>query len=218
MKTLFIIGRDYDCDIILVNDSNEISRHHAQIRIDQSGKFWLMDMSLNGTYVNGVRIPSNQEVEVNSKDEIVFAGVERFDWNSLPKKKNKLLWIVLPISLVVLIAIIVISYIFFIPKKTIENRGAAIPNFKVIENVETSQDPLESNEKSDVDSLSISNDVVLDVEREADRVVEEINKDLARKRREAEAKAKAKKRKRKSSNSTTDVKSIEDETIIDAIF
>ena len=60
--------------------------------------------------------------------------------------------------------------------------------------------------------------MVLDVEREADRVVEEINKDLARKRREAEAKAKAKKRKRKSSNSTTDVKSIEDETIIDAIF
>ena len=40
MKTIFLIGREPDCDIILWN--NEISRHHAQIRIDQKGKLWLM--------------------------------------------------------------------------------------------------------------------------------------------------------------------------------
>jgi pSer/pThr/pTyr-binding forkhead associated (FHA) protein len=105
MKTLYLIGRESDCDIVLWDDSNEISRHHAQIRIDQKGKLWLMDTSLNGTYVNGERILTNTEVEVTTKDIVSFAGIETLDWKKIPVKTSKIRWLVFSLILLVLVGI-----------------------------------------------------------------------------------------------------------------
>lgn len=163
MKTLYTIGRESNSDIILWNE--ESSRCHAQIRIDQKGKLWLMDMSTNGTYLNGMRISPNYEVEVSRKDEILFAGVELLDWNQIPKQKNKLLWIILPISIVVLIAIAVVLCCVLIPKGNTESEGEVtpiateVPEQPETENApEVSDPPTEVDVPSQADSQSRVND------------------------------------------------------------
>lgn len=153
MKTLYTIGREQNSDIILWNE--ESSRCHAQIRIDQKGKLWLMDMSTNGTYLNGMRISPNYEVEVSRKDEILFAGVELLDWNRIPQQKNKLLWIILPISIVVLIAIAVVLCCVLIPKENTEFEGELTPiATEVPEQPETVNAPEVSDPPTEVDAPS----------------------------------------------------------------
>lgn len=119
MKTLYIIGREADCDIVLWNDSAEISRHHAQIRIDKKSKYWLMDTSLNGTYLNGMRLQSNQEVMVTRKDVITFAQQDRLDWNLIPKQSKKGLWITLSVLAALLITVCVFATLYWPKDDTI---------------------------------------------------------------------------------------------------
>lgn len=126
MKTLFLIGRELDCDIILWSDSNEISRHHAQIRIDEKGKLWLMDTSLNGTYLNGERILTNIEIEVTKKDIISFAGIETLNWKNIPNKSSKIVWIVS--SLILLVILGVLSSILLINNR----KGGMVEDVNII--------------------------------------------------------------------------------------
>jgi len=49
------LGRDGASDVIIRGGS--VSKHHASIEIDQSGKFFVADAgSRNGTFVNGARL------------------------------------------------------------------------------------------------------------------------------------------------------------------
>ena len=124
MKTLYLIGRESGCDVVLWSNSPEISRRHAQIRIDQKGQYWLMDTSLNGTYLNGMRLQPNQEVRVTRKDVISFALQETLDWSLIPKKSKKGLWITLSIVAVLLIAVGVLSVLYWPKDKSGEGEGS----------------------------------------------------------------------------------------------
>lgn len=73
--TRVLIGRDSDNDVTIV--SEYISRHHAQIVMDQDGQYWVKDLnSTNGLYVNGhkaQRLPLNDGDRVTmGYHEIVF--------------------------------------------------------------------------------------------------------------------------------------------------
>jgi len=74
-KQNFIIGRLKDqADHVLEN--NSVGKLHAEI-ILRDGEYFLIDLnSRNGTYINGVRIPSNIEQAINSNDRITFANAE----------------------------------------------------------------------------------------------------------------------------------------------
>src|SRR6266550_1216619 len=51
-----VLGRDPSCDVVL-DDDNLVSRRHAQIEVDDSGRMVVRDLgSRNGTFVNGQRI------------------------------------------------------------------------------------------------------------------------------------------------------------------
>ena len=50
---LLSLGRDAASDVVV--SGNEVSRHHAEIRNEVDG-YLLLDLSVNGTYVNGERI------------------------------------------------------------------------------------------------------------------------------------------------------------------
>ena len=59
---VYSIGRDLGCDIIIDDNTDVISRRHATLSVESSGKMTIMDLSHNGTYVNGIRINSNVPV------------------------------------------------------------------------------------------------------------------------------------------------------------
>lgn len=87
MKKVYTIGRDPQNDIVINDRTNVVSRSHATIKIDGS-KISIIDQSQNGTYVNGMRMASNQEFPVTRKDSISFANVAELDWSLIPDPRK----------------------------------------------------------------------------------------------------------------------------------
>lgn len=106
MKT-YSIGRDLNCDIVINDSTDVISRRHALLNVTPSGKMTIIDQSSNGTYVNGIRITQNVPVLVTRKDIVSLAHVAKLDWNQIPKSNQwvkYLIWSV--IAIIVIIAAI----------------------------------------------------------------------------------------------------------------
>lgn len=102
MKT-YSIGRDLNCDIVINDSTDVISRRHALLNVTPSGKMTIIDQSSNGTYVNGIRISQNVPVPVTRKDIVSLAHVAKLDWNQVPKSNQ---WIKYTIGAVVAIVVI----------------------------------------------------------------------------------------------------------------
>lgn len=84
MNKAYTIGRDTQCDIVINDQTDVISRVHAVLRIRGRKKMTITDQSCNGTYINGIRIASNVEVPITRKDVISFAHIRELDWSELP--------------------------------------------------------------------------------------------------------------------------------------
>ncbi len=103
MKT-YSIGRDVNCDIVINDSTDVISRRHALLNVTSSGKMTIIDQSSNGTYVNGIRISQNVPVPVTRKDTISLAHVTKLDWAMVPKSNTYMRYVLLG-SLGILIVI-----------------------------------------------------------------------------------------------------------------
>ena len=75
-KPVFRIGKEKSYSDYSVANNNMVSRSHADI-ISRSGTYFIMDLnSKNGTFVNGIPIPAQQEVEIHNGDAIRLANEE----------------------------------------------------------------------------------------------------------------------------------------------
>lgn len=114
MNDFFSIGRDCSCDIVLHDDSNVISRVHAFLRVRRNGTYTISDQSMNGTFVNGIRITSGVEVPVSRKDIITFAQVEDLDWTLIPnpmKRRRTILFFSMS-GLVLVALLLILGYMY----------------------------------------------------------------------------------------------------------
>lgn len=75
----FIVGKLPSCDLCIA--SKVVSRRHAEIRQDHD-RVYVKDLgSLNGTFLQGFRLPPDTEMEVKSGQTIVFANKQyRIRW------------------------------------------------------------------------------------------------------------------------------------------
>lgn len=106
MKT-YSIGRDLNCDIVINDSTDVISRRHALLNITPSGKMTIVDQSSNGTYVNGIRISQNVPVPVTRKDIVSLAHVAKLDWTQVPKSNQWMKYaIIAGIAIVVILGVI----------------------------------------------------------------------------------------------------------------
>lgn len=103
MKSI-TIGRREGCTIVINDDM--ISRQHAVLRISSFGKMEVVDMSTNGTFVNGVKLRPNTPFPVTRKDVINFADVYQLDWSLIPNPAIYYKWGAL--ALVALIAVVTV--------------------------------------------------------------------------------------------------------------
>lgn len=83
MKKL-TIGRGDDCDIYVSDPKGLVSRKHAILKIDNTGGMQITDVSKNGTFINGVRIPAHVPQKVKRKDVVIFANSSKLDWDDIP--------------------------------------------------------------------------------------------------------------------------------------
>lgn len=101
---VYSIGREIGCDITINDNSDVISRRHATLNVTSSGKMTIVDLSHNGTYVNGIRIAPNVPVPVTRKDNVSFAHVARLDWNLIPNTGATIIrWVVIGVVALLLI-------------------------------------------------------------------------------------------------------------------
>jgi GGDEF domain-containing protein len=63
------MGRSDENDLILPDSS--VSRRHAEIKVDESGRVWIVDrLSTNGTFHNGLRLAPMTPTRVNDGDRM----------------------------------------------------------------------------------------------------------------------------------------------------
>lgn len=75
-KPVFRVGKERSYSDYVVANNNMVSRSHADI-ISRSGRYYILDLnSKNRTFVNGVPIPAQQEVEIHNGDAIRLANEE----------------------------------------------------------------------------------------------------------------------------------------------
>ncbi len=73
VRGIYGVGKNQRNRYHLSGDS--VSRYHATFKEMKNGKWFIQDHSKNGTFVNGNRIPSNQDVQIKSSDSIVCGNV-----------------------------------------------------------------------------------------------------------------------------------------------
>ena len=89
MNRISTIGRDPQCDIIIQDMTDVVSRVHAVLKLEPNGKMFIKDQSKNGTYINGMRVTPNVEIPISRKDSISFANVRELDWSVIPNPMKK---------------------------------------------------------------------------------------------------------------------------------
>ncbi len=76
-KEEFLIGKNPDKVDGIIEGNSAISRIHCKIIHSWNSKDYMMDMgSANGSYLNGVRVPSDDYIEINVGDRIKLANEE----------------------------------------------------------------------------------------------------------------------------------------------
>jgi pSer/pThr/pTyr-binding forkhead associated (FHA) protein len=68
-----IIGRDSNCDYVIIDPKNRVSRRHAEVQ-KKDNIFFIKDLnSLNGTFINGTKINSGQFIRVTKSDRVTLS-------------------------------------------------------------------------------------------------------------------------------------------------
>lgn len=73
VKGLYGVGKNQRNRYHLSGES--VSRYHATFKEMKNGKWYIQDHSKNGTFINGNRIPANQDVQIKSSDSIVCGSI-----------------------------------------------------------------------------------------------------------------------------------------------
>lgn len=99
-----VIGRGNDCDIVIPDELDNVSRHHAVITIDYFGRMTLSDTSSNGTLINGNRMLKGASIPVTRNDKIQFGAAWIFDWNLVedPYRSNRRICMIGIVMLIIL--------------------------------------------------------------------------------------------------------------------
>ena len=67
-------GDDVPVNVALYTN-DEVSREHLRVRRDNAGRFLIVDKSMNGTWLNGKRLPRGREESLPQRAEICVAEV-----------------------------------------------------------------------------------------------------------------------------------------------
>lgn len=151
MKVL-TIGRGDDCDIKLADDSGLISRCHAMIKCKGFGRYEIVDMSKNGTTVEGLRLSPDTPMPVKRGEVVIFAGTKQLDWSLIPDDLKIIKWAAI-CSAIIIITIAAIAFFGGSQKGSTPNYDnedssteTVIPKPK-----QDSQTPAKTEEESEVD-------------------------------------------------------------------
>lgn len=77
------IGRSTDCDIVINDQTDNVSRRHAVITFDLFGRMTISDTSSNGTFINDQRMLKGASLPVTREDKVRLGKAWILDWNTI---------------------------------------------------------------------------------------------------------------------------------------
>lgn len=98
-----IVGRGNDCDIVIPDDKDNVSRHHLVLSFNILGKVTVSDTSSNGTFINGTRMIKGASVPVSKNDEIRLGDSWKLDWSLVKDPYANIRRIVLVVAVVLVL-------------------------------------------------------------------------------------------------------------------
>lgn len=175
---VYSIGREYGCDIVIDDNTDVISRRHATLNVSPTGKMTIVDLSHNGTYVNGIRINQNVPVPVTRKDNISFAHVARLDWDLIPNTNA----LIIRYSIMGLLAILLIGggiWAFNVMGATHETGGEGQPTVETVDSTELKKQEMKirEEEKAKQDSIKKHVEDSLNKVRQANKKAKTVKKE-----------------------------------------
>lgn len=117
-----IIGRGVDCDVVIPDETDNVSRHHAVITFSFLGKMRISDTSSNGTFINGNRMLKGTSMPVTRKDEIRFGEGWILDWNMIQLPNVTVRKAIPYVAVVLLLAVIGVGGWVFYSKSQKEEK------------------------------------------------------------------------------------------------
>lgn len=123
-----VIGRANDSDIVIPDEHDNVSRHHAVISFDFFGRMTLSDTSSNGTLINGTRMLKGASVPVTRNDKIQLGGAWMFDWNLVKdpyRKVRNITYVV--VALLVLLSIGIVSWSIYNSRHNDTSNNITVP-------------------------------------------------------------------------------------------
>lgn len=123
-----VIGRANDSDIVIPDEHDNVSRHHAVISFDFFGRMTLSDTSSNGTLINGTRMLKGASVPVTRNDKIQLGGAWMFDWNLVKdpyRKVRNITYVV--VALLVLLSIGIVSWSIYNSRHNDTSNSITVP-------------------------------------------------------------------------------------------
>ncbi len=199
MKKIFTIGRDIQCDIIISDNTDVVSRCHAILEETSHGKYCITDQSRNGTYVNGIKIAPNELVPVTRKDSISFAHVCDLDWSRVPKDYTAVYVISAIVAVVVVAAVLLVVFKYTSTDKPEEYVSLPVNNME--QNVD----------------FGIG-DGIPEENADNDKAEEQENSDSDKKDNDKKDADKSKKQEGKKDNKKTAANAVDVNAVIDAIY
>lgn len=137
-----VIGRGRECNVVLADTTDVVSRRQAVIVFTFWGKMTLYDTSSNGTFVNGQRLAKQEAKVVTRKDAINFGRVWDLDWSAVkdPYRNTK---VALACTIVALLVAVSALLIFQTSRKVNGPEQETIPTDTLTtDSVRPSQDTI----------------------------------------------------------------------------
>lgn len=137
------IGRGNDCDIVIPDETDDVSRHHFVLSFNFFGKMTASDISSNGTFINNNRILKGASVPVTPKDNIRLGNKWQFDWSLVNDPYKTMRRIIIILLCVILLGGIGGGVWYFINENSSDKE-----NTTIIPKADDSQDDSEWNSDS----------------------------------------------------------------------
>lgn len=101
------VGRGNDCDIVIIDETDNISRHHLVITFNVLGGMKVSDTSSNGTFINGTRMLKGTSIPVTKEDKIRLGRNTELDWHLVKDPYSTMRMIYICIAALLVIATLV---------------------------------------------------------------------------------------------------------------
>lgn len=117
------VGRGRDCDIVIPDECDRVSRHHLVISFDYAGRMTVSDTSSNGTTVNGRPLIKGVSMPVTRRDSVVMGGEVPLDWSRVEvcypyRRRYTFIYSIAIFAFLIVVATCYIAYFGFIHEET----------------------------------------------------------------------------------------------------